>query len=118
MGYRIDITNKDKTIKYYGTKHYGYTFVDIEDGLKYPSFKFLYELGKFDEEPDTWLWTYGFNNYITLTAKEFKKFIKLYAKENDEIMERRGYIEHDRLLDDEKIKALLKDKGDKEIQWF
>lgn len=116
MGYRLDITNKDKTIEYYGTKHYGYTFVDISGGLKYPSFKFLYAIGKFDDEPDTWLWDYGFDNYITLTAEEFETFIKLYAKEFDEIMERK-YNEHYNLLEHEDIKALLEDTDDKELHW-
>lgn len=116
MGYRIDITNEDGTIWYYGTKHYGYSFFWLDEGLKYPSVKYLYDLGKVGREKRIICWDYGCDNNITLTAKEFKKFIKLYAKEIDD-MQMKATHTHYYLLEDKDIKALLKDKGDKKIEW-
>ena len=108
MGYRLGITNKDKTIDYYGTKHYGYTFEIAEKGAKhYPSVKYLIDLGKL--EPNT-IFDYCLSPQITLTADEFEKFIKLYAKEIK-------ILKHFDFLLIEEIQALLKDKSDKILDW-
>lgn len=106
MGYRLGITNEDETIQFYGTKHYGYSFEIAKFGAeRYPSVKYLIDLGKLDENA---IFDYGFDNTLVLTAEEFEKFIKLYDLE---------YHRGNLLLLDENIKALLKDKGNKKLDW-
>lgn len=118
MGYRIDIYNEDKTINFYGTKHYGYSG-DTSDELKeFPSFQYLIKIGKFKK--DKWyVFDYGCENNIVLTAKQFEHFIKLYSKEWDEI--RTMYVDWQdgrTLLDQPDIIKLLNDKTKKYIRWI
>lgn len=103
MGYRLNVENESKTISYYGTKHYGYSFVDEQGGMEYPSYRYLLKLRKIDGDE---LWDYGFTNEIVLTAKQFERFIKLYSKE----LERS-------LLGEKEIAELLESDERKIIYW-
>ena len=105
MGYRLDVYNESKTINYYGTKHYGYSFTTMEDGIEYPSYRYLLKLKKITGEE---YWDYGCSPKIILTAKQFEHFIKLYAKELEQ-----GRL----LLTEPKIIELLKSDERKIISW-
>lgn len=117
MGYRLEITNKEKTIEFYGTKHYGYSFAVAEDGAEeYESVRYLIELGKIEYDD---VFRYGFDVEIELTADEFEHFIKLYSKEWEDL--RSGYVDWQNrktLLELEEIQELLKDKGNKILSWW
>ena len=106
MGYRLNVTNEDKTIDFYNTKHYGYSFTNAKDGgLAYPSYCYLLELGKITGDE---VFDYGLDLEITLTADQFKEFIGRYAYE----------IEWPSLLETHDIALLLKDKGNKTLSWW
>lgn len=118
MGYRIDIT-AENGLNYYGTKHYGYSFEfgyrHDKECLNYPSYRYLKYLKKVDGYE---CWNYGFYGKIDLTARQFNHFIKLYAKEWDEIKGiYRDWGERS-LLNEPEIQDLMKDKGMKHIEWF
>ena len=119
MGYRIDIT-AENGLNFYGTKHYGYSFEYgykyDKECLKYPSYRYLKYLKKVDGDD---CWNYGCYNPIDLTAKQFRHFIKLYAKEWAEIQTQYGdWPESRSLLNEPDIKALMADKGNKHLEWF
>lgn len=116
MGYRLDITNKEETINYYGTKHYGYSFQMAEDGAEeFESIRYLIELGKIDPYE---CFFYCSDIEIELTADEFEHFIKLYSKEWEDICSfYADWAGGKTLLDNEDIQKLLKDKGNKILSW-
>ena len=107
MGYRLSIENESKTIEFYGTKHYGYSFVFKSDGMKYPSYRYLIKLKKITGGE---CWDYGCSPEIILTAEQFEHFIKLYSKELEEID---GYL----LISEKEIAELLKSNERKIISW-
>lgn len=117
MGYLLYVISKEnENLNFYGTKHYGYTFELVEDGIEeFESVKYLVELGKLE--------LYDFFNYssdieIELTADEFKHFIELYSKEREDLFG--GYADWSgakTLLDNPEIKELLKDKSNKILRW-
>lgn len=113
MGYRLNIKCKD--ISFYGTKHYGYAFEYLEDGMKYPSVKYLASIGK-TENYDAFL--YGLENKITLTAVQFRKWIKLYAKEWEKLkVSFQDWPAGRTLLGESKIKEMLEANERKVIWW-
>lgn len=112
MGIRLYVTNKSKTLEYYGTKHYSYNgtlFGDdaLEAGLK--SAEYLYKLGKIDRET-----YFGDCNdtQIELTADEFRTFIGLYSDETG-TQGNPGW----RLIDHPQIKELMEDSENKILCW-
>ena len=119
MGYRLNVDNFDGTINYYyGTKHYGYSFIQgyqwDKECLKYPSYRYLKYLKKIDGFE---LWEYCCSPTIVLTARQFKHFITLYAKEWEEIQGMYRDWQGRFLLNDQGIKDALKDKGIKVLSW-
>ena len=118
MGYRIDIYNENKTINYYGTKHYGYSGDTSEELKEFPSFRYLIKIGKFKED-EFYVFDYGCHNEIILTAKQFEHFIKLYSKEWDNIKTTyKDWQDERTLLNEPKIVELLNDKTRKYISWM
>ena len=114
MGYRLDVYNESKTINYYGTKHYGYSFTTMEDGIEYPSYRYLLRLKKITGEE---YFDDGYCPKIFLTAKQFEHFIKLYAKEWEQIKGRYPDWKGRLLLTEPKIIELLKSDERKIISW-
>lgn len=108
MGYRILIEDDNNNL-FYGTKVYGYT-----DHEKCSSYKYLVKIGKFTGDE---VFDYGISNEITLSADQFDKFIRLYAKEWEK--EKRQYNDPDDigLLKNPKIIELLSNNSDKYINW-
>lgn len=115
MGYRIDIKDQHGN-RYYGTKLYGY--VD-EDKLQ--SYQYLIKIGKFNGWSE--IFVDGCDNKITLTAKEFEVFIKLYSQEWDKELDRwkpemfgnQWIGKH--LITEPEIVEMLKNTDDKIISW-
>ena len=109
MGYRLFIQSEDKTLNFYGTKFYGYLFEFAEEGKEYPSVRYLFELGKLEDDD---LFDYGTGIEFTLTAEQFREFITLYAEDNLKY----GLFRRD-ILQDKEIRALLADDRDKILSW-
>ena len=110
MGYRLFVESEDKTLNFYGTKFYGYLFNYAEDGKIYPSVRYLFELGKLEDDD---FFDYGTGIEFTLTAEQFREFITLYAIDNL----KHGLFKRD-IFQDEEIRALYDDEGDKILSWF
>ena len=105
MGYRLSLEINGKEI-YNGTKLYGYC-----DQEKTKSYQYLDKLGKIT---DDMIFCDCISNKIVLNYEQFKKFIKLYAKDCNS-----GICEYNapHLLEEEPIKRALKYKGDITMYW-
>ena len=114
MGYRMNIVDtQNPAISYYGTKLYAYC-----DMSELKSYKYLDEIGiidklvtgeesdgYFDKEDAQMLWVCGYENRFTLTAEQFREFIKLYQEDLQ------------CTIDDDRIKQLIESNSDKELYW-
>lgn len=105
MGYRLSLNINGEEI-YNGTKLYGYC-----DQENTKSYQYLCKLGKIT---DDMIFCDSISNAMVLNHKQFKKFIKLYAKDcNSGICE---YNAH-HLLKEEPIKRALNYKGNITMHW-
>lgn len=93
MGYRLGITPKSQFKKYDENRVYikpefclclGKLYGYVNDETKLDSFKYLKNLGKFDDY-DYILWDYGASHDIELTKEQCKTFVELYKKDYFEL---------------------------------
>ena len=115
MGYRLSVENESRTIDFYGTKHYGYSFVDKQEGMEYPSYRYLLRLKKITGEE---YWGYGCSPEIILTAKQFEHFIRLYSKEWEEKQGCYADWEGRTLLSEKEMIELLNSNERKIVSWY
>lgn len=106
MGYCLWIGDaKSPELHFYGTKLFGY----VKEHKALLSFQYLKSLGKLDDHD---IFTYGFNNRLTLTAEEARKFMELYTSDYTIVYKK---LE---LLSDDDLKKLLETENDKIVEWW
>lgn len=113
MGYRLYMTKISK--KYAcGGKLFGYT-----DTSKLKSYQWLLKKGfleGIDDDEITFAECNG-NPQIVLRPEEFEEFVKLY---NEDCNNYNGWLIHpkDWIINDKRVKELIKSKNDILLEWY
>ena len=107
MGYRLDayLANDESKWACFG-KFYGYV-----DDWKLSSYRYLVEIGKIAEKT---IFGYGHYPKIVLSAEEFEKFVFLYLDDWEKVYKETFLLSYRcwKRIDD-----LMKDKGNKVLDW-
>lgn len=106
MGYRLNVSDPEKHLKFYGTKLYGYT-----DKRKLESYKYLESIGKVD---DLTTFSGGIDNKMVLTPEQFREFIRLYKTDFSNY----AGFEMSEIHEYNAIEEMLATENDKIVSWL